>query len=67
MGSLWSVMTILGPILLGAVLIYAIWRNKRETRPGDEARSDRAAKVLRDSLDQEDKRRNHEEPHSTRT
>jgi len=62
MGSLWTLVTILGPILLGVVLIYAIWRNKRETGPGDEARSDRAAKVLRDQLDREDKQREGEEP-----
>lgn len=57
MEVLWSVMTVLGPVLLGAVIMYAIIRNKRETRPGDEARSDRAAKALNDSLNREDKQR----------
>lgn len=57
MEMLWSVMTVLGPVLLGAVVMYAIIRNKRETRPGDEARSDRAAKALNDSLNREDKQR----------
>jgi hypothetical protein len=60
MESLWSLMTVLGPILLIAVLGYAIWRNKRETRPGDEARSDLAAKSLRDKLNREDEQREHE-------
>ncbi|MCW2349261.1 FtsZ-interacting cell division protein ZipA [Sphingobium sp. B7D2B] len=66
MGSLWSLMTVVGPVLFAAVLVYAIWRNKRDTKPGDEARSDRAAKDLRDSLDREDKRRDRKEPYSTR-
>jgi hypothetical protein len=57
MEGLWSVMTVLGPILLGLALIYAMFRNRRDTRPGDEARSDRAAKALNDSLNREDKRR----------
>lgn len=60
MESLWSLMTVLGPILLIVVLGYAIRRNKRETRPGDEARSDRAAKGLRDKLNREDEQREQE-------
>lgn len=57
MGSLWGVMTIVGPILLGLALLYALLRNRAETRPGDRAASDRAAARLRHELDREDKSR----------
>jgi len=59
MGTLWTLLTIVGPIVLGAAVIYAIYRNRRETQPGDEARSDRAAKDLRDQLDKEEQQREH--------
>ncbi|BAK68451.1 MULTISPECIES: hypothetical protein [Sphingobium] len=59
MDSFWLLITVAGPILLALTLAYAIWRNRRETGPGDVAHSDRAAKRLRDQLDQEDKRRDH--------
>src|SRR3546814_6477793 len=36
MGGLWSILTVLGPILIAVVVIWAIWRTRRETRPGDE-------------------------------
>lgn len=60
MEVLWSVLTVLGPIVLGGVIMYAIIRNRRDTRPGDEARSDMAAKALNDSLNREDKLRDGE-------
>jgi len=57
MGSLWLLVTVVGPILLAAALAYAIFRNRQETRPGDEERSDRAVKALRDQLNREDEER----------
>src|SRR3546814_13424966 len=32
MGGLWSLLTVLGPILIAVVVFLAIWRTSRETR-----------------------------------
>lgn len=56
MESLWSVMTVLGPVLLIAVLIWAFMRN----RGGSQAEIDRAergARDLREEIDQDEARR----------
>lgn len=58
----WLLVVVLGPVLLALALAYSMWRNKRETGPGDEARSDRAARALRESLNAEDKAREGETP-----
>lgn len=61
MGWPWLLVTVVGPILLAVAIIYAMTRNRQQKRPGDEERSDRAAKVLREQLNREDERReNHE-------
>jgi len=62
MNSPWLLAVVVGPILLGLVLAWSMWRNRRETGPGDEERSDRAAKALREELHAEDKERDREAP-----
>jgi len=44
-GGFWSIITIVGPILLGVVLIWALLRN-RGTTPREDAESERATKQL---------------------
>jgi hypothetical protein len=57
MGTPWLIVVVLGPILLLLFVGYSLLRNKLEKRPGDEARSDAAAKQLHDRLNREDKAR----------
>ncbi|HEY9578783.1 MAG TPA: hypothetical protein VIR65_02845 [Rhizorhapis sp.] len=61
MGGLWSILTVLGPILIAVVVIWAIWRTRRETRPGDVARTEAATRDLRNDIDREDKQRDGED------
>ena len=44
--SLWGLMTIVGPLLLLAVLIWAFLRNRRDTRPSDKERTEQATRDL---------------------
>jgi hypothetical protein len=46
-GFNWGVMTIVGPLLLAAVLLWALLRN-RKTRRGDIGRSERGARDVYD-------------------
>ncbi len=62
MTSPWLLIAILGPLLFCLILGWSIWRNRRETGPGDEERSDRAATALREELDAEDKERDRQSP-----
>lgn len=55
MGNLWSLATILGPILLAAAIIWAIMRNRRQS-PAEIERSERAVHELRDREDRDDRR-----------
>ena len=57
MGTLWSLLTVIGPLLLAAVILWALLRNR--TSRADEARSERAAHELRDQIDREDKSTSH--------
>jgi hypothetical protein len=52
MGGLWSIITILGPILLLAAIIYAWWRNKTGSR-GDFERAEKGAADLREDIRQD--------------
>ncbi|MBC7985902.1 MAG: hypothetical protein H7X93_04425 [Sphingomonadaceae bacterium] len=52
MSEYWWIITIVGPILLLAALIWAFTRN-RGSKVSEEA-SDRAAHRLRDEIDRED-------------
>ena len=56
MEGLWGVMTVVGPILLGAAILFAIFSNRNRTRAEKEL-SERSAKELRDRIDQEDSAR----------
>ncbi|NJC34900.1 hypothetical protein GGR88_002414 [Sphingomonas jejuensis] len=55
MESLWSLLTVVGPILLLAALLWAIMRN-RASGPREIERTEHAAHDLRDRIDAEDKR-----------
>jgi hypothetical protein len=56
-GGLWGIITIVGPILLGAALLYALLRNKfQKNKPPIEV-SERAARDLHETLNEEDKAR----------
>jgi hypothetical protein len=54
-GSIWGIVTIGGPVLLGLVLIFVIVSNRRKSRPGDIARTEQATRELHRQLDAEDK------------
>ncbi len=51
-GSLWGLATIIGPILLIAVIAYAMLRNRGGTK-GDVARAERGAVELREELERD--------------
>ena len=44
-GAFWSIITIAGPLLLGAVLLWALLRN-RKAAPRDDARTEEATRNL---------------------
>ena len=48
-GGSWSIITILGPILLGAVLLWAMLRNRKKSDPADIDRTERATHDLYDA------------------
>ena len=50
METLWIVIDIVGPLLLVAVLAWAILRN-RKARPGEIARAEQGARDLRREID----------------
>jgi hypothetical protein len=54
MGNLWSLLTIVGPFLLAAALVYALMRNRKRDTPGDIARTEAATHRLYDREDAED-------------
>ena len=47
-GGLWAIMNIVGPLLLAAVLLWALLRNRKKSRPSDVERSERATHDLYD-------------------
>ena len=47
-GGLWAIMNIVGPLLLAAVLLWALLRNRKQSRPSDVERSERATHDLYD-------------------
>jgi len=57
MGRLWMLAVVIGPILLALALAWAIWRNRRETGPGDIEQTERATKRLHEQIEEEDKAR----------
>lgn len=52
-GEWWSIMTIVGPVLLGIVLLWAVISNRRSRRETD--RTEAATHNLYDTIDREDK------------
>jgi cbb3-type cytochrome oxidase subunit 3 len=52
MGSLWTLITIVGPILLILALAWALLRNRKRTRVS-EADTERATHDLNDEIDRE--------------
>ena len=44
-GGSWGIITIVGPLLLAAVLLWALLRNRR-TRPGEADRTEAATREL---------------------
>jgi ABC-type nickel/cobalt efflux system permease component RcnA len=57
-GNLWSLATIIGPILLAAAILWALMRNRRQ-RPEEIARSERAVHDNYERTDREDHEREH--------
>lgn len=55
-GWFWTLSTILGPILLIGVIVWAYLRN-RKPRPGEIEQAERGARELRRDLEQEEARR----------
>jgi hypothetical protein len=45
-GLNWGIMTIIGPLLLAAVLAWALLRNRKARRPEDLDRTERATREL---------------------
>jgi hypothetical protein len=52
-GTFWGLMTIVGPILLGLALLWAILHNRRSSR--EKAETERATRELYERQDREDK------------
>ena len=50
----WGLATIIGPIVLVAVIAWAMLRNKKDTGPGDIGHTERATRDLYDRADAED-------------
>ncbi|NIJ17173.1 hypothetical protein [Sphingobium vermicomposti] len=59
---LWAFVTIGGPILLGAVLLFVIISNRRHHSPEEIARTEAATRELHHQMDAEDKALNGEGP-----
>ncbi|MEK7343313.1 MAG: hypothetical protein AABZ73_05765 [Pseudomonadota bacterium] len=53
--SIWGLVTIGGPILLGLVLIFVIVSNRKHRNPREIARTEQATRDLRERLNEEDK------------
>jgi hypothetical protein len=61
-GILYGLITIGGPVLLAAVLIYVMMSNRRHRTPEEIARTEAATRELHRQLDAEDKYLNGEGP-----
>lgn len=53
-GSLWGVMTIVGPLLFAAIALFVIISNKRRSNPRDIARTEAATHELHQQINAED-------------
>jgi hypothetical protein len=54
-GWLWTLITILGPLLLIGAIVWATLRN-RNARPGEIARAERGARELREEIERDEAR-----------
>ena len=54
MGGLWGVVTVLGPIVLAGVIVWAIFRNRRHETPAEIAQTEAATDRLYEQIDAED-------------
>lgn len=57
MDGLYGMMSVVGPILLAAVLLYAILSNRKKRSAADLAETERGTRALREELNREDKAR----------
>lgn len=57
MDGLYAVMNIAGPLLLGAVLLFAILSNRKKRSAADLAKTEQGTRALHEELDREDKER----------
>lgn len=55
--EIWGFVIIGGPILLGLVLGWALWRNRQQRTRESVEETERATRNLREELDREDKAR----------
>lgn len=56
MGGLWSIVTIVGPIVLALVLLYALLRNRRHSSRAEIERTEQATRRLHEEIAREEKR-----------
>jgi cytochrome c-type biogenesis protein CcmH/NrfF len=56
-GNLWALATLVGPILLGAILLWALLRNRKRETPEEVARTEAATHRLYEEEDREDHER----------
>ena len=54
MGGLWAIMTILGPVLLGLILLYALIRNRRHRSRKEIERTEQATRRLHEQTAREE-------------
>ena len=52
MGALWTAITILGPILLIGIIVFA-WKSNRDASSGAIAKADRGAEKLQDEIERD--------------
>ena len=55
-GFMWSLSTVLGPILLIAAILWAYFRTRNPSR-GEIERADRGARELREDIEEDEARR----------
>ena len=53
MEGIWPIVTVLGPILLIGVLIWAFVRNRRSASRAEIERAERGARELREEIEEE--------------
>jgi hypothetical protein len=56
-GPLWTLVTIIGPLLLAGVLAWALIRNRQKSGPRDIARTEQATKDLYSDIGARDRKR----------